>query len=416
MLRKLSIKDHLFISCLWLAYNFQWGALLPIVLPHQIASIAGPHHKEFFNGVIGPAGAVVALIVAPLAGAVSDRSTHRLGRRRPHLIIGIVINALGLLFMAFFREGGSIWIFFLTFLFVQSGCNWWGGPYAGLIPDVVPENQRGIASGFMMLMTAVGFTGGALTAGQLLRLGSYLPAYGVIIIVMLGLLIVTLMGVREQPRVATPDPFRFKRLIRSFFLSPRKHADFYWVLVTRAFVGMGTFSLLTFLQYFLDDVIGVANAVQKASTLVVVIIVAGIPAGIIAGPLSDRYGRKAIVSTSSFIMALATLSYVGVALHRSWLFTILVAVIFGIGNGAYQVVDWALAIDVLPTKEDAGKDMGIWHVSIVLPQVLGPAMTGTLLDWLKSISLLMGYQVTFIMTGIWLLLGAAFVRRIKGIR
>jgi len=45
-----------------------------------------------WNSVIGrtilAAGAVVALLVAPLSGALSDRSQHRHGRRRLFLIAG----------------------------------------------------------------------------------------------------------------------------------------------------------------------------------------------------------------------------------------------------------------------------------------------------------------------------------------
>ena len=60
--------------------------------------------------------------------------------------------------------------------------------------------------------------------------------------------------------------------------------------------------------------------------------------------------------------------------------------------------------------------MGIWHVAIVLPQILAPAITGLTLNALKSRSLLLGYTVVFILTAIWFVLGTVFVRQIKGAR
>src|SRR6266571_7737379 len=81
LLTRLSHADLFFLSCFWLAYNVQWGALIGIVVPSQIAAIAGDQHKEFFNGLIPPVGAALSLVLTPIAGALSDRSRSRFGRR-----------------------------------------------------------------------------------------------------------------------------------------------------------------------------------------------------------------------------------------------------------------------------------------------------------------------------------------------
>ena len=60
--------------------------------------------------------------------------------------------------------------------------------------------------------------------------------------------------------------------------------------------------------------------------------------------------------------------------------------------------------------------MGIWHVSLVLPQVLAPALTGVILSSLKQDSLLFGYTVVFAVTAVWFILGTVFVRQIRGAR
>jgi MFS family permease len=414
--RRLTALDQFFVSCFWLAYNIHWGALIAIVLPNQIATIVGDADKEFYNGLIPPLGAVVSLLITPVAGALSDRSRSRFGRRRPFMAVGTLVNILFLALIAGFGSGSNIWLFLLCYMGIQLGNNWSGGPYAGLIPDVVPHEQRGAASGWLGLMTAIGTLVGALAAGRLIAGGNYWPIYTLIIAALAIMLALTCWGVRERPNTIDPGRFDTGAFLRSFLLDPTIYRDFYWVLLTRGLVTMGIYSVFTFFQYFLQDVIKAENPVEQASYLIGIIIVAGIPTSMIAGSLSDRYGRKPMVYLSGGLMALASIIFIAVAVFPSLAFTFVIGALFGVGYGAYQAVDWALAIDVLPGGEDAAKDMGIWHVAIVLPQILAPAITGLTLNALKSRSLLLGYTVVFVLTAIWFVLGTVFVRQIKGAR
>ncbi len=140
------------------------------------------------------------------------------------------------------------------------------------------------------------------------------------------------------------------------------------------------------------------------------------PTSLLGGALSDRHGRKPFVYLSGGLMALASIAFIGVAFAPSLAFTFAVGALFGLGYRAYQAVDWALAIDVLPKGEAAAKDMGIWHASLVLPQVLAPTITGLALTLLKPSGLLLGYTVVLMMTAAWFILGTVFVRAIRGAR
>ena len=166
---------------------------------------------------------------------------------------------------------------------------------------------------------------------------------------MLGL---TLGGVRETPNERDPGPFCLPAFLRSFWLDPKRYRNFYWVLLTRAMVTMGMYSVYTFFQYFLGDVIKVAHPAQQTGILLFIITLMSIPTSIIAGSLSDRCGRKPLVYISAAVMAVASTIIIAVGLFPSLTFTFSVAALFGLGYGAYMAVDWALGIDVLP----AGKD------------------------------------------------------------
>jgi Na+/melibiose symporter-like transporter len=413
---RLGLREQLLLSCFWLAYNFEWGALLPVVLPSQIAAIVGDARKELFNGLVPAAGAALSLVATPIAGALSDRSRSRIGRRRPFLAGGTAINIVFLLLLARIGAGGSIAIFLLCYLGVQLGANVAGGPYAGLIPDLVPQAQRGTASGWLALMTAAGTLLGVGAAGALLQGPTYLPIYLAIAATLGAFALLTVAGVKERPLAESPGPFRVGVFAASFLLRGPQYRDFFLVLITRALIMMGIFSVFTFFQFFLQDMVRVPNPALATSYLIGIIIAAGIPTSLAAGALSDRVGRKPLVYASGGLMAAASLLFIGVGFHPSLAAMLWIGALFGIGYGAYQAVDWALAIDVLPQGESAAKDMGIWHVSLVLPQVLAPALTGLILSAFKARSLLLGYTVVFALTALWFILGTVFVRPIRSAR
>ena len=137
-----SIWQHVIVSLLWFALSAQWMTVVPIVVPDQVAVIAGgaSSANEWISGTILAAGAVVALVVAPISGVLSDRSQHPRGRRRRFLIGGTLGSSIGLLLLLPFGPGASLWLY-AAFIFLQLWWNWVAGAYAGLIPDVVADTS-----------------------------------------------------------------------------------------------------------------------------------------------------------------------------------------------------------------------------------------------------------------------------------
>src|SRR6266446_4032117 len=79
-----------------LANTVVWLSILPIsqiLLPTQVAALDAAN--KFSNLSIASAvGVLAALITNPIAGALSDRTTLRLGRRRPWLIGGTILSVI----------------------------------------------------------------------------------------------------------------------------------------------------------------------------------------------------------------------------------------------------------------------------------------------------------------------------------
>jgi len=402
---RLTAGEHIALAAPWFAYNAQWGALLPIVIPAQIAAFA-PQHKELALGLVMDAGALIALVATPLAGAWSDRA----GDRRAFVGAGAAVSVLALLALGFGGTRVPLTAFAGAVLVLQLATNVWAGPYAATIPDRVPRAQRGVASAWMMVATVLGIVAGSAACGTLVQRGAYVAAYACIAGTVAGATAIAFAAVYRGGRAVT-SPRR--ATARRFFPSPRAHRAFYVVLATRALVTMGIYSVYEFFLYFLGDVVRVPHPIANGSLLLGAAALAGIPGALLAGRAGDRTGPLPIVVGASWAMAALALAFAVLVFHPSWTATIVLALLYGGASCAYQAVDWALAVHVLPAREDAGKDMGIWHVSFVLPQLIAPGITGAVIAACKPVSLAFGYAIAFGLAALWFALGAVFVARLR---
>ncbi len=413
---RFSASDQIAVSLLWFALFANWLTVVPVIVPDQIAAILGHDAaaKEGISGSILAIGAFMALVMAPVAGALSDRVRNSRGRRRPFLLIGMIGTCIGLALLVPFGAGSSILLYALAILNLQFWWNWACGPYAGLIPDVVPRPSQASASAWMNIMSILGtFTGNGIAVALYVH-GHPGQAISGLIAINLVCLAITMFRVREPPAPGGGHQFRLGEFVRSFWLPPTLHRNFYRVLVTRLFANLGVWSVLTFLLFYLQDVVGVGEPERVLPIVLGVGALLGIPASLIAARLTSRFGIVAIVKTTSWMMAGAAIAYVLISLQPHWLAMGLVALIYFSGWGAYQAVDWALALRVLPRSETAGKDMGIWHVALVLPQILGPLTTGWIISGAKwAVSARFAYVLAFAIAALWFSLSAFLVARVR---
>lgn len=426
----LSTSRQALLSFFWLATNAQWAAILIVTMPSQIKSAVGNDSKGTALGLALGLGAFISMLAAPAFGALSDRIRLPGGRRKPWVVIGTVGNVIGLVGLAFLLQPGnpaSLARWTVAFLFVELFNNVATAPYSALIPDLVPPEQRGSASGWMGLMTVLGTFIGGLMGFFLSLLGGITGIYFLLMGVMLVGMLVTIFGVSE-PATYTVRSFKWDEFLRGL-IEPFKHSDFTWVFMTRLLVTMGIFTIQEFLQYYMGDVLGapfilagvgkIADRPEEAvSFFLLPLLLGSIFSTLIAGVLSDRHGRKIMVYLSGGLMGAVALMFI---LFHSFTLAVLMGLIFGLGYGAYESVDWALASDVLPSMDDYAKDMGVWHVAMVLPQVVATPIAGYLLDNFQRIGKAqnlpnLGYTVIFLLAVVYFFFGTVFVKQIKGVR
>lgn len=433
LLAPLSRRELLSLNILWFALNFVFAALLPIVIPAQILLYVSPGavgsgRQALFLGALAALGAVTAVIVQPTVGALSDRTSTRLGKRRPYILAGAIVMLAGLALLALTHQ---IAFFILGLFFVVVANTMSGTAYQGLIPDLVPHQQRGAASGYMGLMTILGTVGSLAVASLLLaqagasggaahalvagiaRGASLFYGIGACLVVVAA--VVTLAAVRETPYAVAPraegDESRARRLAR-LWLDPWRHPNFTWVFLTRGFVVLGLALFTTYIAYYFAQVAHVANFVQATAINAVLALLGAVISTLVVGLLSDRVRRRApIVCVAGGLMALTALAFV-VAPGRIPLWPL--GVLFGLGYGAYMSVDLALAVDALPRQHDAGKDLGLWSMASTLPAVLAPVLGSAVIFLASHIGqTAFGYRAVFALATLFLTLGAIFVLKVR---
>lgn len=419
------------LSLYWFGTNAHWAAILLITLPKQAFLIGGDSVKGQTLGTVLLIGAFVSMVVAPLFGALSDRISTRWGRRRPWIVVGTLMNVVGIFGLIYFPRANdisSLPLFILAFMWVEFWNNVATAPFSALIPDVVPADQRGSASGWYGLMSMLGNFAGGLSALIFTRNGEtdlvaiYYFIAAALVFGMLG----TVLFVREPEVKRKLPPFRWSEFFRGL-IEPLRDHDFRWVFWTRFLMVMGTFTVQEFLQFFMRDVVKVfslfgkvvaQNAESAVSFFIIGLLAGAIVSSLTAGVLSDRFGRKFMVYVSSALQAIVPIIFI---FYAPFEVVVGLGLVFGLGYGAYQAVDWALASDVLPSQDDYAKDMGVWHVAFTFPQVIATPIAGFMLDKFQVVGAQsgapnLGYTGIFTLATIYFILGTVLVRKIRKVR
>jgi MFS family permease len=384
--------QHVTLASYWFALNFETAALLTITLPAVVARLAPRGH----TGVLArleAAAAVVAMAVPPLVGALSDRWRAR-GTVGRHAVVvaGAGLSTFGLLGMA---RAATLPGLTLAFLVAMVGQNGSLAAYEALLPEVVPPEGRGTASGYMGAATLLGTLGGLGVAG-LTGPGWTYAATGVLL---LSGAAWTAWGVPE-PAAAPTDAAPVARLPAD----PDAWRDFRTAFAARFLVMLGLSLLMTFVFYFFGDVLRVAQPSRATAGMAGLALLGAVAASLFVGRWSDRAERRLVVAWSTVPMAAAAAGFAFVA-RAAWVPPF--ALLFGAGYGAYLAVDWALGIDTLPARSRVARDLGIWGISTNLPSVVAPVLGAWLLASQATPAL--GYRVLFLASAASFALGAVVV-------
>jgi Na+/melibiose symporter-like transporter len=382
--------DYAKITIFGLAMTALWSSLHSIILPLRIADFVPAGRQATYLGLLTVTGLILAIVTQPIAGAMSDRSGSRWGRRRPYILIGAILT---LAFLPGISLAGSLAVLFAIYYLLQISANTALGPYLTLFPDLVPGAKRGLASGVKGLLEIAGAGVAIWAVGQLM--GNYSLgegswwlwlSLGILGAIFLGTMLATIFLVKETPGAGGPKLPLVSILRKTFQIDIEANPDFIRFVLCRLFFVIPLTAFQAFGLYFFRDYLGVANpsAVMGDFTLVSSLCMLGMVYP--AGHLSDRFGRRPIGLISGLIGAL------GIGLlffFRSYDFILTSAILMGIGFGGLMSSNWALAVDVVP-KDEAGKYIGLTNLASAGGSALA-RLTGPMIDFFNARRFGLGY-------------------------
>ncbi|MCS6992452.1 MAG: MFS transporter [Anaerolineales bacterium] len=463
--RSLRWFDYLPININWFAITLRSQVLAGLVVPLLVQEFVGESQKGAYFGTLRLWGLMVALLAQALFGLLSDRSRLRWGRRRPFILIGTVLEVLVILGLAWVAglEGLTGYaVLFSAYLASMVLANMSHAATQGLIPDVVPPEKRGIASGLKMLLeiplplVLVGLvvtpmvSGGHLLTALLVTAAAMLTCMGLTLFVqeppletapppldwkpflslvlMTAIFTATVLGLGEIVRLsiaAWPQASHLAfgaigvtamivAVVVGIFLALSVHLDssvrqnkpFLWFIVSRLAALVAINNISSFLLYFFQEKFDmpVKQALSLAGQMPMVLGGFIILFGLVAGWLADRFDRRLLTATGGLIGALGVAVMVfGPNLPLMYV----AAALIGLAYALFNVSSWALGTSILPQAR-AGEFLGLQNLAGAGAGAIGAYIGGRIADQSGYLLLMGMFGVMFLLSA-----GAAMLIRIE---
>ncbi|MGI9824446.1 MFS transporter [Agromyces sp. Marseille-Q5079] len=340
-------------------------------LPYKIQQLT-PDDKAVTLGLVSAIGAVASIIAGPMAGVLSDHTVSRWGRRRPWLIGGLAVVLVGSIGVAL---APSVPLLVAGWVIVCLGGAGTSAAITPVVAERVPEAQRGTVGAIVGVATqlggVLGYTIGGLLTGNLVLLF----AAPVILFAVLALVYTFAFPDSTAPTQRTTIAQAFRALA----FNPRTHRDFSLVWLGKLLMQTALAFLTTYQLYFLGDRLGFTpeEAGQKLALVGGIGIVVTMTFAVVSGMLSDKLRRRRVfVMTASVLTA----SGLGLMAFADGFGLFFAAVLFVLGAaGMFGSTDVAMASDLVPDREEAGRWMSIYNLAATLPGSFAPLLGSGLL-------------------------------------
>ena len=351
--------------------------------------------------------AVISILVQPTVGSISDYTVSRWGRRKPYIVFG---SALDVVFLIGIATSNTILMLGAFAALLSVSTNIARGPFQGYVPDLVPEQQVGLASAMVGLMQILGNVTGFVLVTAAVLLGQIEVAIFAVALVELITMAAVVLRVGEgQP----PKPRNGKSwgtIAREVWgTDVLKERSYVWLLASRFFFLMGGAVLVNLILTYLKQTHGLGEDAANSTNLVmlVTIVIANVIAIVPSARISDRIGRKPVIYASCAI------GFVGIALAAlapAVPLAIVGGALFGASAGTFLAVDWALMTDIIP-KASSGRYMGLSNVATTSSTVIAVATAGLLLDTVNiSFGLGLGPRAAYLLGGAYYVIAALTLR------
>ena len=417
---KLNVKRTLLIGfaffgilLLWQVYDSWCPTFLTDIFARRMYGLSSAELKsgdpnkilnvQWIVGIIMACDNLAALILLPIFGNLSDRTSTPIGKRMPFILVGTLVSAVAFPFIPLFfhrnNVAGMVIMMAMVLLFMMMYRN----PAVALMPDITPKPLRAKANGLINIM---GYLGGAFATvlGVFLKLSDYINAAdaarkvwiieipfiaaSVLMVVSALILFATIREnrlaeeLKEEMELgerlaATADPVEDEGP-----LSPANRqmllailgAEFLWFMADNA---LGTY-IGNYVIYYL-------NSASSATMLLTIIGGVGSVAGFsVAGSIADRIGRKGTVSCGLGITVLGLLVMCLIkpsgkeltnGLHAFPPLLYIFGVLRGFGMALVHNCSFPMVVELCTSKK-IGRFTGYYYAASMSAQTITPILLG----------------------------------------
>jgi MFS family permease len=406
--RLLSVSQLARLSIYWLGLVAVINGV-GIILQERIKTIAPDPNVQYTTlGVVQVIGIVVAIVVQPTIGSISDYTVSRFGRRKPYILIG---TTLDLVFLVGLATSNTVLTVAAFVTLLQFSSNVAQGPFQGYVPDVVPASQVGLASAMVGMFTVLGAVIGTAFATFGLVIGNFLiPTIGLGVLEFATMLSLFFRLDEEQAakdRRGRSWPAVFAVAWGTDILRER---SFLLLVASRFFILGGTAFFIVLAVPYLERSLGMTTNDERAFWLLAISIVAAlstVSATVPAARVSEHVGRKPVIYAAT---GLSALGMTIAALAPGPPFVVVGAVLIGVGAGSFLAVDWALMTEIIP-RASSGRYMGVSNVATATNGVVSILIGGLIIDAFKRAGVPdLGPRAAFLLAPIWFAIGAVLLR------
>lgn len=378
-----------------------------VTLPLKVKDLVGADRAPQALALVVGVGALLSMLANPFFGRLSDRTTSRLGRRRPWLLIGLLGGTVGILTVAL---APALAMVLVGWCVAQVFFNALLAALVAVLPDQVPSTQRGTVAGVLGVSVPVASVVGTFLVKVVT--GDELAMFLLPCVVGGAFIVLFAVTLDDQPLERSEVPaWSLREVAETYYVSPRAYPDFAWAFASRFMLVLAYAFLATYQVYFLLNALGTAEdeVPQQVFVGAAVQSVVVVACSLTGGWLSDRTGRrKVFVAAAAIVYGTAMFVIAAAADFNGFLVGMAVA---GVGFGLYQAVDLALVVDVLPDRAHAAKNLGVLNIAGALPFSIAPALAAVVLALSNN-----NYALLFGVAGGCAVLGAVAILPVKGSR
>lgn len=371
------------ISIYWFAINAIWGGW-EIFQQKRVPQLVDPAQAGRALGVMELLAMIVAVLVQPTAGSLSDYTMTRWGRRKPYIAVG---SLLVLICFVGIAAAQSFVVLVAFFMLLQFSSNLAQGPFQGYLPDLVPEEQVGQASGLYGLAVTFGLVGGYLiiASGYLLGENFTIPLVAIgLIVFATGL--ATVLLVREGPTVKPREGRSWTTIaLETWGTDILRERSYVWLIASRFFILMAGGFFMNLNVLYLQRSLGLTGMEQGRWVFISLgaSVLATALGTVPAARISDRVGRKPVIFAAC---AIGATGMAVIAAAPAPLVAVAGVALVGLAFGAFLAVDWALLTDIIP-KASSGRYMGMSQVANATNGPFATAVGGLVMDLVGGPSL-----------------------------